>query len=507
MRTTVSRQEANSTARQTDHQGRTTSNPLHAGGTSEGNPGALQLQSNPLQLVALDEELVQKQKNPLQFINGSQNPLQLTTRHQNPLQPAAREAPLLQKPERVKPTLQMKQGVAINDDKGLEHEADLMGEKAISYSPGKLVQPRLSAVDKRSAPIQAKFTKSVGGAVIGSLAAAITPIFTGLAGFDDLITAYTAADVAEAKTDFTTWIQEKKAGFALTPERQALLDTLIADVARGVHDSKEEITATAGPVVPAEVQRAEPKPDVKSGGGDKKEEDAGGQGGLLRQIGYTCYLYASLNSENGREEPGYLKSDVLTLLDALAQMANGQRPFGTSGSPGDLGYKVISPSKLQSEYDSGSSIVARNREKTGEDYVDHALAVIPMGDLVQIQDSGSGKAFNLTPAEVAKKYLLYSRSYQKPDKSGAKTFAEVTTRALNVFFSNIKAANSKDETKRRAALKTSLLANIAAFHELIETVGEIDPIDIPYLVKLLAMMEKKAQKTPPVAKTATAAAH
>ncbi|MCG7755868.1 MAG: DUF4157 domain-containing protein, partial [Nitrosomonas sp.] len=32
---------------------------------------------------------------------------------------------------RVQPTMQMKEGVPINDDKGLEHEADVMGAKAL----------------------------------------------------------------------------------------------------------------------------------------------------------------------------------------------------------------------------------------------------------------------------------------------------------------------------------------------------------------------------------------
>src|SRR6202012_4034118 len=36
-----------------------------------------------------------------------------------------------QKQGRVKPTMQMKQGVQVNDDKGLEKEADVMGSKAI----------------------------------------------------------------------------------------------------------------------------------------------------------------------------------------------------------------------------------------------------------------------------------------------------------------------------------------------------------------------------------------
>lgn len=40
-----------------------------------------------------------------------------------------------QKQGRVQPTMQMKAGVPVNDDTGLEHEADVMGEKAKSLSP------------------------------------------------------------------------------------------------------------------------------------------------------------------------------------------------------------------------------------------------------------------------------------------------------------------------------------------------------------------------------------
>ncbi len=41
-----------------------------------------------------------------------------------------------QKQVRVKPTMQMKQGVSINDDDGLEHEADVMGAKATQFKMG-----------------------------------------------------------------------------------------------------------------------------------------------------------------------------------------------------------------------------------------------------------------------------------------------------------------------------------------------------------------------------------
>ncbi len=39
-----------------------------------------------------------------------------------------------QKQARVKPTLQMKGNINLNDDKGLEHEADLMGAKALQFT-------------------------------------------------------------------------------------------------------------------------------------------------------------------------------------------------------------------------------------------------------------------------------------------------------------------------------------------------------------------------------------
>ena len=52
---------------------------------------------------------------------------------------------------RVKPTMQMKNGVAVNEDVGLEHEADVMGVRALS----KVVQtsPRLVELN-RSDPIR-----------------------------------------------------------------------------------------------------------------------------------------------------------------------------------------------------------------------------------------------------------------------------------------------------------------------------------------------------------------
>jgi hypothetical protein len=53
---------------------------------------------------------------------------------------------------RVKPTLQMKDGVAINDDRGLEHEADVMGRRALSDGVTSLasVQRKCSACEEES---------------------------------------------------------------------------------------------------------------------------------------------------------------------------------------------------------------------------------------------------------------------------------------------------------------------------------------------------------------------
>ncbi|MDH4473320.1 MAG: DUF4157 domain-containing protein [Fluviicola sp.] len=47
-----------------------------------------------------------------------------------------------QKQGRVKPTMQLKGKIAINDDAGLEKEADVMGEKALGISTGQ-IQPKL----------------------------------------------------------------------------------------------------------------------------------------------------------------------------------------------------------------------------------------------------------------------------------------------------------------------------------------------------------------------------
>lgn len=56
---------------------------------------------------------------------------------------------------RVKPTMQMKEGVPVNDDKGLEHEADVMGAKAMATGQQATVSlPSLAQIG-RSAPLPA----------------------------------------------------------------------------------------------------------------------------------------------------------------------------------------------------------------------------------------------------------------------------------------------------------------------------------------------------------------
>ncbi len=54
-----------------------------------------------------------------------------------------------QKQGRVQPTMQMKAGVPVNDDAGLEHEADVMGQKAISeVNAGSTISQRKSVATK-----------------------------------------------------------------------------------------------------------------------------------------------------------------------------------------------------------------------------------------------------------------------------------------------------------------------------------------------------------------------
>ena len=66
-----------------------------------------------------------------------------------------------QKQGRVQPTMQMKEGVPVNDDKGLEHEADVMGERA---NVGKLhmgrypLKPAFSTAPPQSATMQRQIT-------------------------------------------------------------------------------------------------------------------------------------------------------------------------------------------------------------------------------------------------------------------------------------------------------------------------------------------------------------
>lgn len=65
-----------------------------------------------------------------------------------------------QKQGRVQPTMQMKGNVNINDDAGLENEADVMGEKAISVIQGKLMKSSVDDDSQAKYPeqIQAKFS-------------------------------------------------------------------------------------------------------------------------------------------------------------------------------------------------------------------------------------------------------------------------------------------------------------------------------------------------------------
>jgi hypothetical protein len=56
-----------------------------------------------------------------------------------------------QKQGRVKPTLQMKEGVAVNDDKALETEADMMGSQAVQYKPAPAITAKRQLQTKNNA--------------------------------------------------------------------------------------------------------------------------------------------------------------------------------------------------------------------------------------------------------------------------------------------------------------------------------------------------------------------
>ena len=55
---------------------------------------------------------------------------------------------------RVKPTMQMKEGVPVNDDAGLEHEADVMGARAMQMRPAGLATSALLAATGALSPVQ-----------------------------------------------------------------------------------------------------------------------------------------------------------------------------------------------------------------------------------------------------------------------------------------------------------------------------------------------------------------
>lgn len=61
-----------------------------------------------------------------------------------------------QKQGRVNPTMQMKGKVSVNDDKGLEHEADVMGAKALQFSKGSSDKSKLTTTSNTNNSVQRK---------------------------------------------------------------------------------------------------------------------------------------------------------------------------------------------------------------------------------------------------------------------------------------------------------------------------------------------------------------
>ncbi len=63
---------------------------------------------------------------------------------------------------RVQPTMQMKEGMLVNDDKGLEHEADVMGARALE-SAAQRVTKSPAEIDVAAGPVMQRYVEVGGG--------------------------------------------------------------------------------------------------------------------------------------------------------------------------------------------------------------------------------------------------------------------------------------------------------------------------------------------------------
>ncbi|MBC3919070.1 DUF4157 domain-containing protein [Undibacterium sp. CY18W] len=103
-----------------------------------------------------------------------------------------------QKQGRVRPTFQMKAGVQVNDDAGLESEADMMGSKALSLDTAQLARDSQTAHGRESVegrdPVQRKLMSQTGGSkVVQALADT------------KLVDRPLLAHIAEEKTHLKQW--------------------------------------------------------------------------------------------------------------------------------------------------------------------------------------------------------------------------------------------------------------------------------------------------------------
>ena len=98
-------------------------------------PVQRKLPAHPLTHLEEDEELIQRKAAPAAatdahaYAQGSE--IHLAAGQEKHLPHEAWHV-VQQAQGRVKPTMQMKNGVAVNEDVGLEHEADVMGARALS---------------------------------------------------------------------------------------------------------------------------------------------------------------------------------------------------------------------------------------------------------------------------------------------------------------------------------------------------------------------------------------
>jgi hypothetical protein len=143
-----------------------------------------------------------------------------------------------QKQGRVKPTMQMKGKIDVNDDAGLEKEADVMGSKAVSYLADRPIQKKESS-NISGAVAQRDVTESASTASdninesmkIGAGGAALAE---GKTATDATNGAGVAGDFLDGANGFKNAYLEGKEFFAGTPKEMSKGATVLAEGSKGI---------------------------------------------------------------------------------------------------------------------------------------------------------------------------------------------------------------------------------------------------------------------------------